>query len=395
MMDTIILVTIISFGTLIGAIYDIKRGIIPNKLNFFLIIVGIVINIILSITYKDVKYIEFSVTFGVVTFIFGYWLWRIGFWGGGDVKLITAIAIFLPFEPTIYSVNLSGLNVFIPVTAIYPFPMTIFLNGLILSLPSVIFYLIMLNLRKTNDTVLNLITNTGKTMFNKKNSIKLVHIFREDVLRLKTLKMIVISLFISTIIVCIQNTINGEIKPTNLFFNSFLIGLGLFIFSRSLMYSFKYLKNFLLNRSTITLSINDIEEGTIVQNLQIPKELEKEVKISLKSLRIEYLENGSKTIEPTQDTMDDDEIKTKLNYPSVDELQLIVNSRHASGLNQFEAEFLKDLANRGLIKDRVDVKIAVPYGPSLFMGLLSGIIFGDLCSLLMIILKSIILKSML
>ncbi|MDR2830611.1 MAG: A24 family peptidase [Methanobrevibacter sp.] len=379
MITTFILVIIISIGTLIGAIYDIKNGTIPNKLNFLLIISGIVINIVLSILYKDIKYIEFSMIFGLMTFIFGYYLWKIGFWGGGDVKLITAISIFLPFEPILHKINISYLNTLIPIIAIYPFPITVFLNSIVLSLPFVLFYLTIINLKKTDDKITNLV----KARFNQKNLIKLTYIF--NIFRLKSLKIIIMSLSTSIAVVYIRT---GEIKMINML-KLLLIGLFLFVFSRLLIHTFKYLKSFLLNKTMISLPISNIEEGMIIQNLQIPKEIEKEAKIRLKSLKIRFFENESK--------ISGSHLTSDSKYYSIgkkrNKIQLIANSKHASGIDEYEVEFLKDLVSRELIEENIDVKIAIPYGPSLFMGLITGIILGDICSLIIAILKKIILKS--
>ncbi|MDR3223863.1 MAG: A24 family peptidase [Methanobrevibacter sp.] len=350
MIITFILVIIISSGTLIGAIYDIKKGIIPNKLSFSLIIVGLITNIILSIMHWNINYIEFSIIFGIITFIMGYYLWKIGFWGGGDVKLITAIAIFLPFKPTLYNIHIISLNTSIPIIAIYPFPLTIFLNSILLSLPFVIFYLMVSTLKKVDKA------NVLNSVFNKKNLLKSFYFMKNDILSFKTLKMIIMSFIISFVIIYIKNGINGEIKTLNLL----LITFSLFIFSKVLIHLFKYLKNFLLNKSMITVPISSIEEGMIIQNLQIPKEFEKEIRMNLKSLKID---------------------------------KLIANSKYASGIDQYEVEFLKELLNRELIKDKIDIKVTIPYGPSLFMGLISGIVLGDICSFLIAILKNILINN--
>ncbi|MDR2873244.1 MAG: prepilin peptidase [Methanobrevibacter sp.] len=92
-------------------IYDIKKSIIPNRLNFSLIIIGIAINLILSIVYKNI--IGMSLVFSLIICIISYYLWRIGFGVGGDVKLITAISIFLPLQP---DYNINYLNNSIPLT---------------------------------------------------------------------------------------------------------------------------------------------------------------------------------------------------------------------------------------------------------------------------------------
>ncbi|MDR1819482.1 MAG: A24 family peptidase [Methanobrevibacter sp.] len=372
MIEAVVLTGII-IAVLVGAVYDIKKGLIPNKLNFSLISVGIAINIILSIKYGNIKFIEFSLLNGIITFIFAYILWKLGFWGGGDVKLITAIAIFLPFNPMSLEYNL--LNIHIPVIAIYPFILTIFLNSVILSLPFLLFYLTAIYL-KNNKVHLSLFIKNIRMIFNKKSLIKTILIFKENILKLKTLKIIILSISISILLTYTKNGINGGISIFNLSFKWFLLLLILFIFSKLFIWLFKHFKRFILNKTKLTIPITNIKEGMIIQNLEVPKKIEKELKTVLKSLKIDHTDKEQQTNEIKNDS------------------QLIANSKYASGIFEDEAEFLKELENKGLIKNRVDIKITVPYGPSLFAGLITGIIFGDICSLLIDIIKNIILKSM-
>jgi preflagellin peptidase FlaK len=111
------------------------------------------------------------------------------------------------------------------------------------------------------------------------------------------------------------------------------------------------------------MPINDIKEGMIITNLKIKEKLRSDVKENLKSLKICGDENKS---------------------------ELILKSIYASGINTKELEHLKDLLKKGLIKEYVDVKITIPYAPSLFIGLISALTIGDVGSCIITIIKSII-----
>jgi preflagellin peptidase FlaK len=361
MIITVISEIIIIIGTFIGAIYDIKKGIIPNKLSFSLIIIGIAINLILSIIYKNINYILISLVFSIIIFIISYYLWKIGFWGGGDVKLITAISVFLPTQPNLYNININYLNNSIPITAIYPFPLTIFFNSVLLSLPFIILYLALINLKKTNfKGINNLKNNKNNINFNKK---KVYNILKNSFLNLSKLKTIIICLIFSITIVYITSIIKQEPLPLILYLKIFLTSIGICILSNLLKYVFKWLKTFLKKKSIISISIFNIKEGMIISNLKIKEKIKEDVKKNLKSLKI-----------------CDDKNKSILTLKSI----------YASGIKIKEVTHLKNLLKKGLIKEYVDIKITVPYAPSLFIGLISGLIIGDVGSCLIVIIKNII-----
>ena len=65
-------------------------------------------------------------------------LWRLKMWGGGDVKLFTAIATVIPF-----GLNINFLNIF-PQISIYPFAFSIVVNSILVSFPFLVAFLIYL-----------------------------------------------------------------------------------------------------------------------------------------------------------------------------------------------------------------------------------------------------------
>ena len=77
--------------SILAAFYDIKSSIVPNKLNFSLLFFGIVSNLILSVITNNIKYILASFISMLITYVITYMMWKLNIWGGGDVKLFTAI----------------------------------------------------------------------------------------------------------------------------------------------------------------------------------------------------------------------------------------------------------------------------------------------------------------
>ncbi|MCC7553206.1 MAG: A24 family peptidase [Methanobacteriaceae archaeon] len=172
-----IIPTIISLGFIFIAAYsDCMNGIIPNRLNFSFLILGLFYNLVISLILNDFKLISLSLILMTFTFILSFLAWKLKIWGGGDVKLFTAIASTIPVP-----VNLSFLTGFLPEIAIYPFIITIMINSILCSFPFLVFYLIlnvrnnsMFNLNLNNLTLLldiNFLKILIKENFNKETNL--------------------------------------------------------------------------------------------------------------------------------------------------------------------------------------------------------------------------------
>jgi len=82
-------IAVILLGCAIAAYTDFKTGLIPDKITYAMIGLGLILNAL------QFDLILFSV--GIAIFVFGYVAYRLGKVGGGDVKLLTGIALLLPF----------------------------------------------------------------------------------------------------------------------------------------------------------------------------------------------------------------------------------------------------------------------------------------------------------
>ena len=127
-----ILVTLLF--SLMAAIYDVKRNIVPDWLTCSLAFFGIMSNLILSLISTNIKFILASIISMVITFTITYMLWKLNMWGGGDVKLFTAIATVIPS-----GLNIDFLNIF-PQLSIYPFSFTVVLNSILVSFPFLLMF---------------------------------------------------------------------------------------------------------------------------------------------------------------------------------------------------------------------------------------------------------------
>ena len=133
---TIFLIQIIvtMLFSILAAIYDVKKNIVPDSLNFSLMAFGLVSNLILSLISSNIKFILASIISMVITYVITYLLWKLNMWGGGDVKLFTAIATVIPS-----GININFLNIF-PQLSIYPFSFSVVINSILVSFPFLVVF---------------------------------------------------------------------------------------------------------------------------------------------------------------------------------------------------------------------------------------------------------------
>ena len=120
--------------SILAAFYDIKSSIVPNKLNFSLLLFGIVSNLILSVITNNIKCILASFISMLITYVITYMMWKLNIWGGGDVKLFTAIATVIPS-----GININILNIF-PQLSIYPFSFSVVVNSILIAFPFLVVF---------------------------------------------------------------------------------------------------------------------------------------------------------------------------------------------------------------------------------------------------------------
>ena len=126
---------------LIANYYDLKYGIIPNKLSFFLFSYGIIVNLLIFNALNDNFFMYCYLAYMSIIFMISFALWKIAFWGGGDLKLFCAIGSSLSFIDILNQFNsFSVLNnfAFNSQVIVYPKIFSILINSLILSFPFII-----------------------------------------------------------------------------------------------------------------------------------------------------------------------------------------------------------------------------------------------------------------
>ena len=157
----------------LAAIFDVKTGIISNKLNFSLLIFGLISNLFLSVLSTNIKYILCSIISMFVTYIVTLLFWKLKIWGGGDVKLLTAIATVIPF-----GINVNFLNIY-PQLSVYPFSFTVIINSILVAFPFLLIFTGYLVLKNTifnsnKDMLFSFLNINSITLFLKLNLNKLI-----------------------------------------------------------------------------------------------------------------------------------------------------------------------------------------------------------------------------
>lgn len=95
----IISITIVmaSLVLLIASYFDIRTGEIPDKIGFGLISIPLLTSMAYSFFRNDYSFFIASISLGIAYFIVGYIPFRLGQWGGGDLKLLSGIGCTLGF----------------------------------------------------------------------------------------------------------------------------------------------------------------------------------------------------------------------------------------------------------------------------------------------------------
>lgn len=120
---------------ILASIYDIRYNFVPDRLSNILGFFGLASNLILSLITTNVKFILASFISMVITYAITYLLWELKMWGGGDVKLFTAIATVIPT-----GLNIDFLHIF-PQLSIYPFSFSVVVNSILVSFPFLVIFL--------------------------------------------------------------------------------------------------------------------------------------------------------------------------------------------------------------------------------------------------------------
>lgn len=268
----------------IAAYTDLKRGIISNRLNLILLVFGLSSNLILSVLFYNSKYILASIISLVITFTLAYMFWKLKIWGGGDVKLFTAISSVIPS-----AINMPFLGIY-PQLSFYPFTFTIMINSILVSFPF----------------------------------------------------LIILTFYLNSINSVFRINLNSIFYLAN--FNNFLMFLN---------------KNF--NK---TIDVNNLKEGMIINN---------------------YYFNDYRIFQAIKEINGNLEVYNSKNNSNY---LFYFKSQSAGGITIEEMYLLKILYAQDFISNNISIKLAFPFAPSIAIGFLIAITYGDLVLIISTFLKT-------
>ena len=396
-LDIPLICTIIAIIACFYASYtDLKSGIIPNKLTYSLVGLGIGLNVIYAIMVNNLALIVISLIFVALIYVISYIFWRFGAWAGGDAKLFTGLAALLPFYPGV--INYSILGVPFPVISTYGFPFTIIINSILSMLPFLLIYVLYIAIKRKpylidellepikaykNNIVLALVTTSSVTLTYVITSyfhissyfqyqiiiVSLILIYLLSLIISKLpgrLKAVVISVTIAFVLYSNINNLQLTITGLVILFVSIFVLLIVVTFVKKLLFS--------VNKKALQdeYEIKDLKEGMIpVYKLYCKEDKVFVDDVSFSDRIRESIDNG----DPTSF------MKPRGN---------LLISTMAAGLKEDDIALLKKLSEENKIDPKIKIRRGVPFAPSILIGLLISLFIGDLAFILQKILYVIL-----
>jgi archaeal preflagellin peptidase FlaK len=348
-------------GLLIATYTDIKERIVPNKLNYSLALLGLIVFGTYSITSQNPTFLLYSFIGMCWGFFFGWILWKIGIFAGGDVKLFMGLGALNPLTPALLKFSIFNTG------PLFSFPIMLFVYSLIAFFPyGMIFVLYKLTQNKKfrkhvlADMKQKTIQGIHASFF-----IAGTYVILSKVIPIDFLWSLIIVEFIiifawgqlgnRKIFVTIIAFVGGAYLDLIIVTQSFIGLVIMIVFIYGIIKLMFALRPLLSSK----ININKIEEGMIPGN-SLAWKGKKVVKVQPLSISriIKY-------------------VKEQQLNKIFEKNDLIVSSTKARGFNEEEMKELKRLAKKGLIPKEISIKESMPFVPTMLIGYLLAVIFGD------------------
>jgi Flp pilus assembly protein protease CpaA len=143
-------------GSSLAAIYDLKitPTEIPDEIPYVMIILALPLACVQSFIESNYTPLAWSLIYGISFLLFGYFMYRMGQWGGGDAKILAAMGFLSP------GLSLIAKNI------LYTFPLSYLVNLFFVGAVYMLVYAVMLSL--TNKKI---ISGFLKSMKSSSNTI--------------------------------------------------------------------------------------------------------------------------------------------------------------------------------------------------------------------------------
>ncbi len=84
-------------GGIICGLYDLKTSNMLDYVGYSMISIGIVLSFAESIITKNYSIFLWTLFVGLFFFLFSFWMYKKGYWGGGDGEMLIAYGVLLPY----------------------------------------------------------------------------------------------------------------------------------------------------------------------------------------------------------------------------------------------------------------------------------------------------------
>ncbi len=352
-------------GAVIASITDIRSGIIPNKLTFTLIAVGIFGYLAYGILTDDLAPFLASLKSISTIFVVGYIFWMLGAWSAGDAKEFMFIAALIPAYPAfLYST-------FNPTIAGYPFVLTVFINTFLSIFPFIFLYSLYVAMEKGLffrfvEPLKNLkgYIETSFVLVGAISISKFAGMWIEFdslwILALPALLLLYkiprkyrISLSAAGILVYVYPLSELWYSRASFIFTYFVIMLLFIVTIRLLLNSINVIRKEALIEET---KITDLEDGTIIAE-----------EIYIRDG--EVLRDNRSMIEKIKDAAKTGSYQAMFQKKGV--------GTGAAGVTEKDIELLKEYVKNGKLEDRTNIKKSVPFAPVILAGLVISLMVGD------------------
>jgi preflagellin peptidase FlaK len=351
-------------GLFIATYTDLKSRIVPNKLNYGLAIIGLLIFGTQSIFESSTLPLIYSALGLCLGFFFAWMLWKAGVFAGGDVKLFMALGALNPFTPALIK---SGL---LTNTSLPLFPLTLFIYSLLAFLPYGLFVV------------------TYKLLKNKKMLKEII-----EEMKPKTILALHASIFAAGAYTLLS------INPIYLWTTLPLVIIWGFLgkkkkYATLAAVLLAFVVNYwLLIQAAVTAILFSVVLYTII------KFMFSSTRVLSSKVNISKLEEGmipAKTLFEENGKIKEEEklnlgkiikLATERNIEKLQEMlknkREVVSSKKARGLTEEEIMTLNKLAKKGLIPKTIAIKESMPFVPTMLLGYIFCLILGDLVFILL------------
>lgn len=356
-MIEVLFVSAALLGAVLSSYTDLKSGVIPNKLSFSLMGLGLGGYLIYSTYLSNYELLLLVLKNFIIIFVAGYLFWFLGGWSAGDAKELMFLAALVPHYPEFLK------QYFAPVLPPYPFALTMLFNTLLAVFPFITLYAIIMSLTKVGikkflTPLLDFRAHGFRAlllMAGYSFAMLLGHglLFLPAILALGLIRDKRASLA-SAVAMTGAYAFFGAGDPWSI--------LKYFLFAALLLAAIGFFFNAfrILRKEGLRseMRITDLREGMILAE--------------------DFYERDGAVLRDDRDTLEKlwDTIKSR----ALKKEKLI--NTGAAGVTEEDIERLRKMLSQGKLENRVMVTRAMPFAPAILLGFLLSLAAGDLVFLL-------------